>query len=51
MYIVTKLLLSSDASSPTFLKGETGGRCISGGEESSTIISYGLQEGSTFLGS
>lgn len=42
MYIVTVLLPSIDMSSPAFLKGEIGGRCISGEEESSAIISYGL---------
>lgn len=42
IYIVTVLLPSIDVSSPTFLKGEIGGRRISGGEESSAVISYGL---------
>lgn len=42
MCIVTVSLPSIDVNSPTFLKGEIGGRCISGGEESSAVISYGL---------
>lgn len=50
MYIVTKLTLNSDVTFPTFLKYETEGRGISGGE-SSIIISYRLQEGNALLGS